>query len=858
MKRTISTIFMSVVLLATASAADIDAAMQKAAIERVKEYCILMEHISGDVEKIEEQENLYAMCENANVSVFNDLAAVRTKDISDNSMPLQQYMMLLTSKYDNEVKVTHTGFKYVKTVEQRTTVEDFQAARWAFVSVKKQLSGKGLKSAERLNILVDVNTMKISSTVSEDYEDPQSIYLAALEKFNAGKYAEAIPLFEKVSTFPRFAGRYRAQSMLGWARIEMKDYEKAAEALRIGSREDPLGSLILSQKILMSSDVPFSLRNRTEGVNILTKIGEARDKEIPTMHLIAKSAIVDAIINGDKAFTRSDMLRLADDLTNDPLANDECKVRGYLLKAVADMHADDEATKKLSLANFNAAGAFLESSSLKGKEYEYWDKQITGNKLPLLLMMSEKDEALKILQEARSTKKYLAKAIAQIYLRVSKNKELIKEYFHIAAGTNDPLSLYLLSLWYLPVHEPMRNYEKTIYNTVLRQSPYYERYGKNWEEFIVYLLTGQNNKRSVDSFLALNQAAIDNGDYNSMELRAYLAANSDAPNAAEILKMACEAAVSGEVNRSMGINNGLYVDTWMTLQASEISQGRKGRNTQWYAALDSLYNEGNAAAAYLLYNYYAMDEQDEAKAMECLERASDGHLYEAMRDYGQMLALQGDADGAMRVLDRLTAFSNSGVYGFMGDIERDYRSNNVKALEYYHVGIEKEKDWNCYLGLSDMYKDGKGVERDLRKARKLMDTAMERYKLISEEQYADMDPIWAEIKSKSAELDRLIAAGGNAVATSTSVSSLNAILSASLTEEQRIEQSKTLLGELFASPKAVVKTVGSNGTTVVATQTAEDFMLSVATMQAGMTVREIASKKDTTGKLTELVVTIGK
>lgn len=842
-------------LAAAHGATDIDAVTQQAVIERVKEYCKLMEEISGDVEKIDRQESLYDMCENANVSVFNDLTAERAKDISDNSMPLQQYMMMLTSKYDNEVKVTHTGFKYVKTVEQKTTVTDLQAARWAFVSIRKQLNGKGMKASERLNVLVNVNTMKVSSTISEDYEDPQSIYLSALEKFNSGNYAEAIPLFEKASTFPRFAGRYRAMSMLGWARVEMKDYGKAAEALRISSQEDPLGGIILSQRILMRNDVPFSLRNRTEGVSILTRIGEARDREIPMMHLIAKSAIVDAIVNGDRAFNRTEILRIADELTNDPLANDECKVRGYLVKAVVDMLADDESQQRLSLANFNAADAFLNSSSMKGEEYEYWDKLITGNKLPLLLMLSEKDEALNIMLEARNSRKYLAKAIAQIYLRVSSNNQLTKEYFRIAASTEDPFSLYLMSLWYFPLHDPMMNYERTVVNNAVRKSPYYERYGKKWQDFITYLLTEPNDERSAENFLAINQAAIAKSDANAMEMRAYIAANGDAPKVYDILKMACEAAVSGEINRSIGITNGMYIDTWMVLQAYENSKGRQGRNTQWYVALDSLCKDGNAAAAYLLYSYYMMDEQNEAEAMKHLEMASDGHLFEAMRDYGQMLAMQGEPDRAMKLFEQLTVFSNCGVYGFMGDIEKEYRGNYAKALTYYNAGIDIEGDWNCYFELSNMYKNGQGVECDLAKARQLMDKSMAQYKFFSGGIPEEYDHVWKELQSKSAELDKLIAAAGAAPAQSTITPQLNSILSASLTADQRIDKAQASLKELFASPKAVVRTVGSNGKTVVATETAEDFMLSLATMQAGKAVKEVASKKDAKGKLTELVVT---
>ena len=63
-----------------------------------------------------------------------------------------------------------------------------------------------------------------------------------------------------------------------------------------------------------------------------------------------------------------------------------------------------------------------------------------------------------------------------------------------------------------------------------------------------------------------------------------------------------------------------------------------------------------------------------------------------------------------------------------------------------------------------------------------------------------------------------------------------------------------LLSEIFASPKAVVKTVGSNGKTIVSTETAEDFMLRLATMKTDKKMVEVSSKKDKNNKLTELTI----
>ena len=115
MKKSLSITFLLLMLLTSASYAAkvprLDEQTQKQIIDRVKEYCTLMQEFSGDVEKIDNMDKIFDMCENSNVSVFNDLVVSSTKDISDNSMPLQQYMMMLTDKFENNVKTSYSGYK---------------------------------------------------------------------------------------------------------------------------------------------------------------------------------------------------------------------------------------------------------------------------------------------------------------------------------------------------------------------------------------------------------------------------------------------------------------------------------------------------------------------------------------------------------------------------------------------------------------------------------------------------------------------------------------------------------------------------------------------------------------------------
>ena len=342
MNRVLS-IAVTLVMFSTASyAADdakLDAHTQQKVVETVKEYCGLMQEFAADVEKIDNMETIYAMCENSNVSVFNDLTTGSTKDICDNAMPLQQYMMMLTDKFENNVKTSYSGYKYLKAVVQPSPLEGFDAATYAFVKVDKQVKAPGINATHHLNIIVNTATMKVSSTTSENFEDPQGIYLQALELYNSKDYKKAIPLFEKVSVLQRFPGRFRAKSMLGWIYLDQKKYDKANELLRESSAEDPLGKVLLASKILLSKDVPALFRNTTEGIQILRALGNVRDKEIPQMHLIAKTALVEASLDWilDSpiiTLPAKEKEQLANDLVFDTHTSDIFKIKGYIAKVL--------------------------------------------------------------------------------------------------------------------------------------------------------------------------------------------------------------------------------------------------------------------------------------------------------------------------------------------------------------------------------------------------------------------------------------------------------------------------------------------------------------------------------------------
>ena len=858
------------ILLSSAShaakEAKLDAATQKQVVEKVKEYCVLMQELSGDVEKIDNMETIYAMCENSNVSVFNDLAVASTKDISDNSMPLQQYMMMLTDKFEHNVKTSYSGYKYIKTIVQPSPLKDFDATTYAFVKVDKQVNTVNFKSKQHLNVIVNIATMKVSSTISEDYEDPQRVYLEALEMFNNGDYKKAIPMFEKVSVLPRFSGRYRAKSMLGWVYAEQKEFQKAYELLRASSADDPLGGIILASKILIRDDVPVTLRNTSEAGSILKALMDVRDKDFPTLHLIAKSAIVDAYDISNVRIkintTNAESIKIAESLISDPLSTDAFKVRGYYLKCWNVGFSKDLNKVKEGLACLTKAEESLKRANLDREGFEYWDTQLLLMRFFVNQRLGDQDEMIKIVKSMLYEKPYAAGFMALSFVSAKDYKTAL-EYYRKAAEYGNPYANYLVSLSCFPLHNPLLGYEdrwladlykkiigKISYNSNDAQSrKQNEQLVKNLIEFTYFLVGDKNQKRSNEEYLKWLQRAVDLGDVSAMEDKAYWQVTGMLPgierNISQGLRLLCSASQAAERSKSIQAIHIYSEAVYLETNENNIPY----LQSETYKTLKALAEEGNGAAAYFL----SCNLPDTVQAKNYLKQGADAKYFYAMFDYACDMEDQGMVDMAYNLFLELTMYPFSYAYGHLGDIERNHRHNYKQALKYYSEG-RKERDYLSYEGLSDMYKEGIGCEKNLKFAKEYIRLAMANYK--SDFGYDEINPS-AKMKllmEKKNEIDRLIAAGGDANAPASSMTQLNQVLDNKTSEDERITLSQNVLSEVFASPKAVVKTVGSNGKTIVSTETAEDFLLRLATLKTDKKIIEVSSKKDKNNKYTELTV----
>ena len=856
MKRLSSILCLLLTLSVSASSASkepkLDANKQKEVIEKVKEYCTLMQEFSGDVEKIENMETIFAMCENSNVSVFNDLAASSTKDISANSMPLQQYMMVLTDKFENSVKTNYSGFKYIKLVVQPSPLKEFDAASYAFVKVDKQVNAGSMKSKQHLNIIVNTATLKISSTISEDYEDPQRIYLEALEKFNEGKYKTAIPLFEKVSGLPRFPGRYRAKTMLGWIYAEQKDYPKANELLRESSADDPLGGIILASKVLLADDAPVNLTNYTEAGLLLQTYGNVKDKEIPTMHLIAKSAIVDAANLQTMTFKIDAVnVQLGDELISDPATTDAFRLRGYFVKSFLNSVSKDKNKLQTAFEDLKKAEELLRTVNFDQKDYERWDAQLTAIRMFILVSQGELAEVQKLRETIINEKPHAAAWLAATYI-TAKNYETALELYRKAADYGDAFSTYVISLSYLPLHKPRLDYEKAFVGETQKVRD--DNLVHNWKYFAQFLFSekSQSNK-SYEEFLKWNQKAIELGDVNAMEDYAFFEAAGVQPfaerNIPHSLELACKAASIGLRSKSSKLFN-IHGFTKVYEMADLKIPFEETQTTKTLKALDE---QGNGAASFLLYSDYLDLVKNDEQAKKYLIRSADANFFYGMYQYVTILLFNNYYEEAEKLIRKMLVYPYSYVHNMMGDIEKDYRKNYQLAKAWYELGIKNDKNPVCSDRMGDLYKDGLGVKKNYKMAKMYYSQAIRYYKAFD---YEEDNEVIKDIKKKISDIDRQVAGQAYAGTVKEMIAQLNNVLDSSISEEERITLSQTVLSEIFATPQAKVKTMDATGKTVVSTETAEDFMLRLSTMKTDKRVVGIGYKKTTDEKfkLTELTI----
>lgn len=262
---------------------------------RVKEYCQLMTFFSENIENITLLDSIVSMCENNKVQTFDDLTPKeKSPNIEYNSYPLFQYLQNITSKYENSLNFEFSDFACEKVISEPKMnstgldEEDLKSGSsllsnsYALVNVTKHIKGNGINHTVRLRVTVNISNMKIGGTVSQDYEDPYSLYLEGISLINEGKTKKGFELLKRSSSYKTYAGRYRAMTVMGITYLQDKNYNECEHMLRDASEHDPVAGIFLANLYMNTAGLaPKEYFRPYVALQLLEKYARIEDKDYP-------------------------------------------------------------------------------------------------------------------------------------------------------------------------------------------------------------------------------------------------------------------------------------------------------------------------------------------------------------------------------------------------------------------------------------------------------------------------------------------------------------------------------------------------------------------------------------------------
>lgn len=805
----------------------------------VRNYCSLIERFSASSDGAQLLLDVQGSCENPNVQTFDDLSD--NKDVGYNSVPLQKYLMKVTTDYDNSLKVKYTDFKYEKTIRQPALSKDLGEVCYALVGVTKTIKGKGISRKLKLIVSLNIQSGKVGGTVSTEYEDPGRMYQDALELITGGETAKAIAQLKKCSSYPTYPGRYKAMSVLGNLYYQQKDYPAAIDVLRQCCDNHPLGGIWLSVMYL-DKQVPYRLRDRHEALRLLEKYAGKKDDDFPEAQLFAAFSLAQVYL-GDYDLPRNvpkakaavekamNLFESTDtpyslifrptvrmmyyglvSLDNDISVPEQLKFFSALEKDIDVWFADPlyADARYLSRANMFLfiSGVYKDNGDFD-HALEYAQKALAEN--------SKISDKLSLDVRQR---KFEAK-IGQLYIQFKRYDEALKWYSKQAEERKSGLANWYMYLYYTTDNLP----------------PDATSFGKYLHED-----HGQKNDDKAGSCLT---KAANYGSQEANELAAiYLAFKSDKP---ETVKLGVEKYLLWYCDR-------VEYNSLMALRLMSGLAGQIRDKNQSYL-IDMLREKSSSSgSANFILGYFYADKSnpnyDARKAVEYYESGAKLHnfycSYFLASNYLDGSIVGKDTLMAQRIYQDMADRNYPEAYYALGDILEN-QGKLKEAIEYYQFAYDLD-DMFAPATLADFYAEGKGVERDVAKAIKYYEEACSRL-LAHDGSEHDI----AEYKEKIRKLREEnpgVADDGSYIA-----GLLTSVADSAKQPDERISLSEKVLAEVFASPKTVVEIVGSNGTTVVAKKTAEDYLLELSTQAAKPSIRVVEASHDAAGKVSRLRIT---
>lgn len=789
-------------------------------VNRVKEYCDLISTFSKDIEQIDKMEDIFSLCENSKVQTFDDIADfTKQKSGEYHSVPLFQYLQNITTKYENSINITYSDFKCERTVSEPSLGGGLEGNTYAIVHVVKTLKAKGLNKTIPLKITLNTNTLKIGGTVSETYEDPNMLYLKGLEAKDNSDYKKAIEYLKKCFAYKTYPNRYRAMATLGAIYKIMGKWDESVACLKEAAEHDPVGGITLAG-MYTDPTTPAKYKNGVAALALLEKYAGYKDKDYPIYQIIANCALSALYLQGNmipKDFNKA--LEYQSKASNMAVEEHETfawyltemLTVGYLemtenydgaAKILEDMEKNfdlllnyqlDEKKNYIKTLIYQTAGILYAERQDKVKAYEYLQK----------------------LQEMNGPT--ITLAIANIYTTLKEYDNAI-HFYKIGAQEGNADCADIMSKYYMP------DTEITYDMDGLSKYLFSPRADKDYGLCFDYTKTGAE-KGNINCIARLASM--------------YLVGTKFTPtNLKEALRWTCLYAD----------NCSYTISTPIGMANHALSLCEQLNDTEALGMLEEMEKQGSPSASYFKYIYYEVFKKDSIEAYNSLRKSAEQGFFLALYDICDFTNQTNDSVNNYYWCQKMIERNYSLGYCEMAAHEDKFNHDDKKGIELLNQAYRMEDPHAAYcLGLN--YKDGDlGLEKDLETAKAYFYNTIEFVKDPNSIYAQDADS--ARVKIREIE-EELLSFHPNAPSYLTKMQELT---DGSKSPDWRINESNKLLDELFASPKAKVMVVGSNGTTIVNTETAEDYLLYLGTSGKKLVLKEVKTNKDESGKITEIKI----
>lgn len=789
-------------------------------VNRVKEYCDLISTFSKDIEQIDKMEDIFSLCENSKVQTFDDIADfTKQKSGEYHSVPLFQYLQNITTKYENSINITYSDFKCERTVSEPSLGGGLEGNTYAIVHVVKTLKAKGLNKTIPLKITLNTNTLKIGGTVSETYEDPNMLYLKGLEAKDNSDYKKAIEYLKKCFAYKTYPNRYRAMTTLGQIYKIMGKWDEAVACFKEAAEHDPVGGITLAG-MYTDPTTPAKYKNGFAALALLEKYAGYKDKDYPIYQIMANYMLASLYLQGNM------------------IPKDINKALEYQSKA-SNMAIEEHENFAWYITQILSLGYYAMTENYDGvaKTLENMEKNFdlflndqldeTKNNIKTLIyqtagmLYAERQDKVKAYEYLQKLQEMngptITLAIANIYTILKEYDNAI-HFYKIGAQEGNADCADIMSKYYMP------DTEITYDMDGLSKYLFSPRADKDYGLCFDYTKTGAE-KGNINCIARLASM--------------YLVGTKFTPtNLKEALRWTCLYADNCSYTISTPIGMADYALTLCEQQ----------NDTEALGMLEEMEKQGSPSASYFKYFYYNYFKKDSTEAYNSIIKSAEQGFFLALNDICAFTYWANDSVNNYYWCQKMIDRNYSEGYSQMAAYEDKFNHDYKKSIELQKQAFNMENPYAAYsLGMS--YKDGdSGLEKDLETAKAYFYKTIEFVKDPNSIYAKDADS--ARVKLREIE-EELLSYHPNA---SSYLTKMQELTDGSKSPEWRISESKKLLDELFASSKAKVMVVGSNGTTIVNTETAEDYLLYLGTSGKKLVLKEVKTNKDESGKITEIKI----